>query len=49
MAEHVCSVTQSCLTRFDPMDCSQPGSSKHGILQVRILEEVVVSSSRRSS
>ena len=33
----------------DPMDCSLPGSSVHGILQARILEWVVVSSSRGSS
>ena len=33
-------VTQSCLTLWDPMDCSLPGSSVHGILQVRILEWV---------
>ena len=32
---------QSCPTLCDPMDCSQPGSSVHGILQVRILEWVV--------
>ena len=31
-------VTQSCLTLCDPMDCSLPGSSVHGILQARILE-----------
>ena len=31
-------ITQSCLTLFDPMDCSPPGSSVHGILQTRILE-----------
>ena len=31
-------VTQSCLTLCDPMDCSSPGSSIHGILQARILE-----------
>ena len=30
-------VTQSCLTLWDPMDCSAPGSSIHGILQARIL------------
>ena len=29
-------VTQSCLTLCDPMDCSLPGSSVHGILQARI-------------
>ena len=33
-----CLVTQSCLTLCDPMDCSLPGSSVHGILQARILE-----------
>ena len=31
-------VTQSCLTLCDPMDCSPPGSSVHGILEARILE-----------
>ena len=31
-------VTQSCLTLCDPMDCSPPGSSTHGILQARVLE-----------
>ena len=31
-------VTQSCPTLCDPMDCSPPGSSAHGILQARILE-----------
>ena len=29
---------QSCLTLCDPMDCSLPGSSGHGILQARILK-----------
>ena len=43
------SVTQLCLTLCDPMDCSLPGSSIHGILQVRILEWVVISFSRGSS
>ena len=33
-----CSVTKLCLTLCDPMDCSLPGSSFHGILQERILE-----------
>ena len=32
---------QSCLTLCDPMDCSPPGSSVHGILQEGILEWVV--------
>ena len=31
-------VTQSCPTLSDPMDCSLPGSSVHGILQARVLE-----------
>ena len=37
------------LTLCDPMDCSLPGSSVHGILQVRILEWVAMPSSRGSS
>ena len=31
-------VAQSCRTLSDPMDCSPPGSSVHGILQARVLE-----------
>ena len=31
-------VTQSCPTLSDPMDCSLPGSSVHGIVQARVLE-----------
>ena len=31
-------VTQSCPTLCDPMDCSPPGSSVHGISQARVLE-----------
>ena len=31
---------QSCLTLCDPMDCSPPGSSVHGMLQARMLEWV---------
>ena len=42
-------VAQSCLTLCDPMDCSPPGSSVHGILQARVLEWVVISFSRGSS
>ena len=45
----VCSVAQSCLTLCDPMDCSPPGSSVHGMLQARILEWVAMPSSRGSS
>ena len=35
---HVCSVTQSCLTLCDPIDCIPPGSSVHGIIPARTLE-----------
>ena len=41
-------VAQSCLTHCDPMDCSLPGPSLHGILQERILEWVDIFYSRRS-
>ena len=34
---------QSCLTLCDPMDCTPPGSSVHGILQARILEWIAIS------
>ena len=39
-------VAKSCLTLWDPMDCGLPGSSVHGISQVRILKWVVMSFSR---
>ena len=39
-------VTQSCLTLCNPMHCSLPGSSVHGILQAGILECVAISYSR---
>ena len=42
-------VAQSRLTLCDPMDCSRPGSSVHGILQARILEWVAIPFSRGSS
>ena len=42
-------VTQSCPTLYNPMDCSPPGSSIHGIHQARVVEWVVISFSRRSS
>ena len=43
----VCSVASvPCLTLCDPVDCSPPGSSVHGILQAGILEWVAVLSSR---
>ena len=35
-------VTQLCLALCDPMDCSLPGSSVHGILQARTLEWVAI-------
>ena len=45
----LCSVTQSCPTLCNPMDCSPPGSSVCGIFQARILEWVAIASSRGSS
>ena len=42
-------VAQSCPTLCNPMDCSLPGSTIHGIFQARILEWVAISFSRRSS
>ena len=42
-------VAQSCLTLCDPMDCSSPGFSVHGILQERTLEWIAIHSSRGSS
>ena len=42
-------VAQSCWTLCDPMDCSLPGSSVHGIYQARVLEWVAISFSRESS
>ena len=44
-----CSFPKLCLTVCDPMDCSLPGSSVHGILQARILEWAAISFSRGSS
>ena len=41
-------ITQSCRTLFDPMNCSLPSSSVHGILQARILEWVAISFSKGS-
>ena len=48
-AKYVYLVTQSCLTLCQPMDCSPPGSSVHGISQARILVWVAISLSRGSS
>ena len=42
-------VTQSCPTLCDPLDCSLPSSSVHGILQVSMLEWVAIPFSRGSS
>jgi len=46
---HACLVSQSCLILCDPLDCSPPGSSVHGIFQARMLEWVAISSPRGSS
>ena len=40
---------QSCWTLWDPVDCSPPGSSVHGILQAKILEWSAMPYSRGSS
>ena len=45
----VCSVAQSFQHFCDPTDYSLPGSSLHGIILARILEQVAISSSRGSS
>ena len=42
-------VAQSCPTLCNPMDCSLPGFSVHGIFQARVLEWVAMSFSRGSS
>ena len=42
-------LAQSCLTLCDPVDCSLPGFSVHGIFQARVLEWVSISFSRGSS
>ena len=47
-----CMLAQSCplcLTLCDPIDCSPPSSSVHGISQARVLEWVIMPSSRRPS
>ena len=40
-------VAQSCPTLCDPVDCSLPGSSVHGIFQARVLEWVAIAFSER--
>ena len=42
-------VSQSCLTLCEPVDCSLPGSSIHGIFQAIVLEWIAISFSRGSS
>ena len=49
-SDHMCVlVTQLYPTLSDPVDCSSPGSSVHGILQVRILKWIATPFSRGSS
>ena len=40
-------VAQSCPTVSDPMDCSLPGSSIHGIFQARVLEWGAIAFSKK--
>ena len=40
--KHESEVVQLCLILSDPVDCSLPGSSIHGILQARVLEWVAI-------
>jgi hypothetical protein len=47
MHESESEVAQSCPTPRDPMDCSLPGSSVHGIFQARVLEWVAIAFSKR--
>ena len=47
--EHMCSVTQPCLTLCNPVDCNPKGSSVHGVFQARILEWVAMPFSKGSS
>ena len=46
--QSACMCAQSCPTLCNPMDCSPPGSSVHGIFQARVLEWVAISFSRGS-
>ena len=41
-------VAQLCPTLSDPMDCSLPGSSVHGIFEARVLEWVAIAFFRES-
>ena len=47
--KELCAQLLICAQLFDPMDCSPPCSSVHGISQARILERVAISSSKGSS
>ena len=49
LSDSICMCAQSCLTFYDPMDCSPPGSSVPGVFQARILEGVAIPDSRGSS
>ena len=42
-------VAQSCLTLSNPMDCTPPGSSIHGICQARVLEWGAIAFSEKQS
>ena len=42
-------VAQSCPTLSDPIDCSLPGSSVHGIFQARVLEWVAIAFSNQKA
>ena len=42
-------VAQSCPTLSDPMDCSPPGSSVHGIFQARVLEWDAIAFSNKAA
>ena len=50
LLKYVCVlVTQMCLTLWDPMNCSLPGFSVHGIFKARILKWVAISYSKGHS
>jgi len=46
---YISEVAQSCPTLCDPIDCSLPGSSVHGIFRAIVLEWIAISFSRGSS
>ena len=47
--ERECDVAQSCLTLCDPMDCSLPSSSVHGLFQAILLKWIAISFSKGCS